>query len=177
MHSHNHSCITDSTATFFALLSGRTSTRHPVFMRLRRRIWRVVNEFSLKVAVALVPSEWNAADAPSRLHQFPLPLVLLRSACIHALTHLSTVLCHPSHMAAHLGLTVAPSLFFPPVVVRFPCRLCGEVFAFLGGVGKQKFSKKTVYLDYNIISALIFHLHSLYIILTLSFTFIAFYTK
>ena len=92
LRKHSYICvITDSTATFFALLSGRASANHPVFLRVLRRIWRIVHEFGLKVAVALVSSENNAADAPSRLHQLPLPLIL------HRCTRLSALERHFSH--------------------------------------------------------------------------------
>ena len=85
--SHTHLCIiTDSTAAFYALASGRASTSHPVFLRLLRRIWRIVNQFSLKISVALTPSCSNAADAVSRIHQLPLGVVLLRSTRLHALS-------------------------------------------------------------------------------------------
>jgi len=48
---------------FYATISGRASLQHPAFLRILRRIWRVVNQFSLKIALALTPSCSNATDA------------------------------------------------------------------------------------------------------------------
>ena len=65
------------------------------FLRILRRIWRVVNQFEMKVAIALTPSASNAADSVSRLHQLPLGVVFLRSTRLEALTRpftLSTVI-------------------------------------------------------------------------------------
>ena len=87
LHSHTHLClITDSTAAYYATSSGRASLQHPAFLRILRRFWRVVNQFSLKIALALTPSCSNAADAVSRIHQLPPYIVLLRSTRLHALT-------------------------------------------------------------------------------------------
>lgn len=88
VRSHTHVCIvTDITAANFAMLSGRASYFFPAFSRNLRRIWRVVHEFQLRVSMALVASEWNAADGASRLHQLPLPLALYTYRHSHSPIH------------------------------------------------------------------------------------------
>jgi hypothetical protein len=84
---HTRVCIvTDSSASYFAVVSGRASALHPIFLRLLRRIWRIAHEFGMSVAVALTSSLNNPADPPSRLHQLPFPLALLRASHLYALT-------------------------------------------------------------------------------------------
>ena len=91
--------ITDSTASFFALTSGRASLTHPVFLRILRRIWRVANQFSLKIAVAVTPSCSNAAEAVSRIHQVPHYLVLLRSTSTRHRPPLLSLPCQSTLLA------------------------------------------------------------------------------
>ena len=79
--------VTDSSASYFATLSGRSSAHHTVFLRLLRRIWRTMHQFRIHLSLALTPSENNAADAVSRLHQLPPELSLTRSLELSALEH------------------------------------------------------------------------------------------
>ena len=82
----SHAClITDNAGAYFIIARGRTSADHLAQLRILRRIWRLVHEGSLYLAIALTTSHRNPADFVSRLHQYPLGHIICKATDTHTL--------------------------------------------------------------------------------------------
>ena len=80
-------CIVDNAGAFFIIKKGRTSFRNRGQLRVLRRLWRIVHQYNLHVAIALTRSKNNPADFLSRLHTYPLQDVVAKSQDVFPLEH------------------------------------------------------------------------------------------